>query len=146
MKQIYGNATIKIIIMNHNDNEYLWKEWQAIHQNMKLYINQVYERFNFTHQGPPPPKKVEFIILVTPKRNGAIHEMEFQYTLPLIKVIFCTLLCSIIPFIFCKSSGCKGCKVEIRNILLLWLLLLLCLILFPCILCTLNLKKFVNNM
>jgi len=72
MKQIYGNATIKIIIiiiiiMNHNDDEYLWKEWQAIHQNMKLYINQVYERFNFTHQGPK--KKVEYIKLVTPKRN-----------------------------------------------------------------------------
>jgi len=52
MNQIYGNATLKIIIVNHNDDEYLWKEWQAIHQNMKLYINQVYDRFNLTHQGP----------------------------------------------------------------------------------------------
>jgi hypothetical protein len=47
MKQIFENATQKIIIIvNHNDDEYLWKEWQAIHQNMKLYINQVYDRFN----------------------------------------------------------------------------------------------------
>jgi len=61
MKQIYGNATLKVIIMNHNDDEYLWKEWQAIYQNMKLYINQVYERFNLTHQGPKKKSGVYYI-------------------------------------------------------------------------------------
>jgi hypothetical protein len=53
--------------VNHNDDEYLWKEWQAIHQNMKLYINQVYDSFNLPHQGPK--KKVENIIPVTPQKN-----------------------------------------------------------------------------
>jgi hypothetical protein len=66
MKQIYGNSTPKIIIMNHNDDEYLWKEWQAIHQNMKLYINQVYEIFNLTHQGPKKKNGV-FYTCHTPK-------------------------------------------------------------------------------
>jgi hypothetical protein len=65
--------------MNHNDDEYLWQEWQAIHQTMKLYINQEYERFNLTHQGLKN-KKVEYILLVTPQSNWDIYDMEFRYT------------------------------------------------------------------
>jgi hypothetical protein len=68
MKQLCGNATLKIIIMNHNDEEYLWQERQAIRQTMKPYINQEYEGFNLTHPGPKK-KKLEYIIIFTPQSN-----------------------------------------------------------------------------
>jgi hypothetical protein len=98
-----------------------------------------------THQGPKKKNGV-FYTCHTPKELRHLwNGIPIYFTINKDYILY-TFVFSL-QFIFYKISGCKGCKVEVRNILLLLLqvqlqVLLLYFILFPCILCALNLIHF----